>query len=102
MNTDKAMVLLLSALLSAPVLASTASDRAYQALQQPLSQRVTQQQAFKGTSEAAISAARRENRVDDSDGLIKARHVFQQPVRQMTSNRAWQQGKTPSGKPSDW
>ena len=102
MNTDKAMVLILSALLSAPVLASTASDRAYQALQQPLSQRVTQQQAFKGTSEAAISEARRENRVDDSDGLIKARYQNQQPLKQMMPYRAWQREKSTLRRPRDW
>jgi hypothetical protein len=101
MKFGKVTIVLLSALLTTPVLASNATDRAYQALKQPLSQNL-QQQGLRTGSETAVAAARSENRVDDSDALIKARYSNQQPINQMAPHRPWQREKSSLMRPRDW
>jgi hypothetical protein len=101
MKLSKVTVLVLSALLTTPALASDATDRAYRAMKQPLSQHLHQQGVRMG-NEATVALARSENRLDDSDALIKARYTNQQPINQMAPYRPWQREKSSLARPRDW
>lgn len=101
MKFGKIAALLLPALLTTPALASDATDRAYQALKQPLSQNFYQHGSRMG-DETTVALVRSENRVDGSDALIKARYANQQPINLMVPYQPWQREKSPLTRPRDW
>lgn len=94
MKANRVVLITLLALLSAPVVASTASDRAHSALMQPLSSRVTYQKVPRAGAEIAIDTARGENRLNSSDALTKAKFLNQQPFNEMKPYRPWQREKS--------